>query len=280
MTGLSRSTYYSRAKRGIEKAKVDADLRGRLEELALSFPRYGYRRMTAQLHREGWRVNHKRVLRLMRESDLLCKIKRRFVRTTDSAHGLPVYPNLVRGLLPSRVNQIWVADITYIRVLTGFAFLAAILDAFSRRVVGWAISRQLTSELTCAALKAAFEARRPPRGLIHHSDRGVQYASREYVALAEEYGMQISMSRKGNPYENPIVESFFKTLKTEEVYLMDVGSFDELRLRLPEYIDVVYNMKRLHSSLGYLPPAEFEAMRTFTTTPHQHVLTTAEICPI
>lgn len=280
MTGLSRSTYYSRAKRGIEKAKADADLRDRLEELALLFPRYGYRRMTAQLHREGWRVNHKRVLRLMRESDLLCKIKRRFVRTTDSAHGLPIYPNLVRGLLPSRVNQIWVADITYIRVLTGFAFLAAILDAFSRRVVGWAISRQLTAELTCAALKAAFEARRPPQGLIHHSDRGVQYASREYVALAEEYGMRISMSRKGNPYENPIVESFFKTLKTEEVYLMDVGSFDELRLRLPEYIDIVYNTKRLHSSLGYVPPAEFETMRTLTKTPHQHVLTTTRTCPI
>ena len=279
MIGLSRSTYYSRAKQGIHKAKADADLRDRLEGLALSFPRYGYRRMTAQLHREGRRVNHKRVLRVMRESDLLCKIKRRFVRTTDSAHGLPVYANLIKGVHPSDVNQIWVADITYIRLLTGFAFLAAILDAFSRRVVGWAISRQLTAELTCAALEAAYKARRPPRGLIHQSDQGVQYASREYVALAEGYGMQISMSRKGNPYENPIMESFFKTLKTEEVYLMDVGSFDDLRLRLPEYIDVVYNTKRLHSSLGYVPLAEFEAMRSFTTTPHQHVLTRGEICP-
>ena len=279
MIQIPRSTYYARKKREPTRAKADADLRDRLEELALDFPRYGYRRMTAQLRREGWTVNRKRVLRVMRESDLLCKIRRRFVQTTDSKHNFPIHPNLLQDFRATAINQVWVADITYIRILTGFAYLAAILDAYSRKVVGWALSRTLTAEMTCAALKAAHAACKPPKGLILHSDRGIQYACGDYVALAQEYGMRISMSRKGNPYDNPIAESFFKTLKTEEVYLMDVGTFEELSSRLPEYIEVVYNTKRLHSSLGYLPPAEFEAYKIFNPQPHPHLLV-GESCPI
>ena len=279
MIQIPRSTYYARKQRESERAQADADLRDRLEELALDFPRYGYRRMTAQLRREEWTVNRKRVLRVMRESDLLCRIKHRFVRTTDSKHHFPIYPNLLRDFRPTAINQVWVADITYIRILTGFAYLAAILDAYSRKVVGWALSRTLTAEMTCAALTAAYAARRPPKGLILHSDRGVQYACGDYVALAEGYGMRISMSRKGNPYDNPIAESFFKTLKTEEVYLMDVGTFGELSSRLPDFIDVVYNTKRLHSSLGYLPPVEFEAYMVFNPRPHPH-LSAGGSCPM
>ena len=279
MIRIPRSTYYARKTKASARAKADADLRDRLEELALSFPRYGYRRMTAQLRREEWTVNRKRVLRVMRESDLLCRIKRRFVRTTDSKHNFPIHPNLLRDFRATAINQVWVTDITYIRILTGFAYLATILDAYSRKVVGWALSRTLTAEMTCAALQAAYTARRPPKGLILHSDRGVQYACGDYVALAEGYGMQISMSRKGNPYDNPIAESFFKTLKTEEVYLMDVGTFEELSSRLPEYIEVVYNTKRLHSSLGYLPPEEFEAYKIFNPQPHP-LLSVGESCPI
>jgi putative transposase len=261
MIGLSRSTYYYGRRPDEAKAKEDADIRDRLEELALEFPRYGYRRMTAQLRREGWTVNRKRVLRLMRASDLLVRRRRRFVRTTDSKHSLPVHPNLLRNVKPTGLDQIWVSDITYIRILTGFAFLATILDAFSRKVVGWALSRNITAELVCAALEAAWRERQPAPGRIFHSDRGSQYCSDDFVRLArDQYGMRISMSRKGNPYDNAMAESFFKTLKDDQINLMDVPSYEELEGTLPQYIEGIYNTKRLHSSLGYLPPAEFEAM--------------------
>lgn len=260
MIELPTSTYYYRVRVNEARAKENADLRDRMEALALRFPRYGYRRMTAQLRREGWQVNRKRILRLMRESDLLVRRRRRFVRTTDSNHNLPVFPNLLEDFRPTRLDQVWVSDITYIRILTGFAFLATILDAFSRKVVGWALSKGLGAELVRAALEAAWESRRPGRDLIFHSDRGSQYCSALVIELArDQYGMRISMSRKGNPYDNPIAESFFKTLKDEEIYLLDVLSYEELQGRLPEYIDGIYNTERLHSALGYLPPAEFEA---------------------
>ena len=226
MIDLAHSTYYYRSRADKTRAKENADIRDRMEQLALKFPRYGYRRMTAQLRREGWKVNRKRVLRLMRESALLVQRRRRFVRTTDSDHGLPVFPNLLAEVKPTGIDQVWVSDITYIRILTGFAFLVTILDAFSRKVVGWALSRTINAELVRAALEAAWQARTPGPGLIFHSDRGSQYCSSLVVNLAhDEYGMRISMSRKGNPYDNAIAESFFKTLKDEEIYLMEVLSY-------------------------------------------------------
>lgn len=280
MIGLARSTYYYSPAVDEAKAREDADIRDRMEQLALKFPRYGYRRMTRQLRREKWKnVNHKRVLRIMRESDLLVRRRRRFVRTTDSNHSLPVFPNLLAEFKPTGLDQVWLSDITYIRIRTGFAFLAAILDAFSRKVLGWALSRRITAEIVYAALESAWSSRRPAPGLIFHSDRGSQYCSGTVIGLARDtYGMEISMSRKGNPYDNAIAESFFKTLKDEEIYLMDVPTFAELGRRLPEYIDRIYNTERLHSALGYLPPVEFEAM-VRETKPAGDVIPTGVDCP-
>jgi putative transposase len=212
------------------------------------------------LKRSGWGpINHKRVLRVMREEALLCQLKRRFIVTTDSAHGYRTYPNLLAQATLDRRDQAWVADITYIRLPTTFVYLACILDAFSRRCIGWKLSRQIDTRLTLAALEMAIERRQPRLGLIHHSDRGVQYASTEYVSCLEEIGARVSMSATGNPYDNAKAESFFKTLKREEVYLNDYQTFAAAEVNLGQFIDDVYNTKRLHSSLGYLPPAEFEA---------------------
>ena len=257
--GLARSSYYYQP-RGASPAKLqaEADLRDRIEELALRFPRYGYRRMTRQLQREGFSVNHKRVLRLMRASDLLVKCKRKWLSTTDSKHGFRVYPDLRQAVTPTGLNQVWVADLTYIRLRWEFVYLAVILDAFSRRVVGYALSRSLEASLTVAALQAALAERRPPPGCIHHSDRGVQYACDEYVKLLTDAGLRISMSRRGNPYDNAQAESFFKTLKHEEVNLTEYRNFEEVAASIPVFIEQVYNRERLHSALGYLPPAEFE----------------------
>jgi transposase InsO family protein len=257
--GLARSSYYYQP-RGATPAKLqaDADLRDRIEEIALRFPRYGYRRMTRQLQREGFLANHKRVLRLMRESDLLVKCRHQWHSTTDSKHGFRVYPNLCQEVRPTGLNQVWVADLTYIRLRWEFVYLAVILDAFSRRVVGYALSRSLEASLTVAALEAALAERRPPPGCIHHSDRGVQYACDEYVRLLTEAGLRISMSRRGNPYDNAQAESFFKTLKHEEVNLTEYRNFEEVAASIPAFIEQVYNRERLHSALGYLPPAEFE----------------------
>jgi putative transposase len=219
---------------------------------------YGYRRITAELHRRGIAVNHKKVLKLMRQSDLLVRPLRGFVITTDSRHNYPVYPNLYQNQWPSVPNQIWAADITYIRLPLGFCYLAAILDLYARKVIGWALEKHLEARLAVAALKMALGERKPPAGLIHHSDRGVQYASGEYTDLLKQHGFRISMSRKGNPYDNAALESFMKTLKKEEVYLNEYRTVEEARQKIGRFLEHNYNRIRLHSSLGYRPPEECE----------------------
>lgn len=256
MTGLNRAGYYRfrLPHRGISGAM---ELRDEMQKIALQSPSYGYRRITAELQRRHFAVNHKRVLRLMREDNLLCIRRRTFV-TTDSRHSLPVYPNLARAMAPAAINQLWVADITYIRLREEFVYLAVVLDACSRRVIGWALGRTWEAELAVSALCMALRGRRPPPGLVHHSDRGVQYASHDYTALLKDHEITISMSRKGNPYDNAACESFMKTLKHEEVYRNEYRDFAEVRSGIAEFLELVYNQQRLHSSLGYRSPADFE----------------------
>lgn len=260
LMGVSRSWYYERPSVQ-QKAHKDVDLRDAIERIVLEFPGYGYRRVTAALRREGWAVNHKRVLRVMRQQSLLCQLKRRFVvTTTESAHAFGRYPNLIKDIEIDGLDRVWISDITYIRLPRAFCYLAAILDAYSRRCVGWHLSKQIDTHLTLSALEMALAARRPAVGLIHHSDQGVQYASSEYVLRLEEAGALVSMAAVGNPYQNAQVESFFRTLKLEEVYLKDYHNFEEAEENIGQFIEEVYNEKRLHSSLGYLPPVEFEAL--------------------
>jgi putative transposase len=256
--GVSRSWYYERAGQPASSEDETA-LRDEIERIILEFAGYGYRRVTHTLHRAGMVVNHKRVLRIMREESLLCHLKKRFVvKTTDSQHGLPVYPNRLTGVELTAPNQAWVADLTYIRLRSEFVYLACILDAYSRRCVGWHLSRDMTTQLTLVALQHAIALRQPLPGLIHHSDRGVESASHEYVAHLEQIGALISMSSVSNPYDNAKAESFFKTLKQEEVYLKEYESEACAEANLEDFIERVYNTKRLHSSLGYLTPVEFE----------------------
>jgi len=241
-----------------ERPDEDLELRDEIQRIALDFPCYGRPRITAELKRRGWAVNHKRVGRIMREDNLLCLRKRKFVVTTDSNHSFRVYPNLAASMELTGLDQLWIADITYIRLEAEFVYLAVVLDAFSRRVIGWALDRSIEDDLAMAALQMAFRRRMPSAGLTHHSDRGVQYASKDYTGLLQDQGAQISMSRKGNPYDNAKCESFMKTLKYEEVHRQEYRDLADARASIDRFIEKIYNGKRLHSALGYRPPVEFE----------------------
>lgn len=257
--GLGRSTYYYRLRqKALRAKKEEVDLRDRIEKIVVKCAGYGYRRVTYQLRREGYKINHKRVARLMREQSLQCQVKRRWVKTTDSDHGYRIHPNLIKELKITGRNQVWVADITYIRIMTGFLYLAVVLDLFSRKVIGWALSEHIDAQLTLTALRVALDDRGSVEGCIHHSDRGVQYACHAYVEELEAAKIRISMARKGNPYDNAAAESFMKTLKCEEVYLWDYHNVEDVKRRIPYFLQEVYNQKRLHSALGYMTPEEFE----------------------
>jgi len=255
--GVSRAGYYRFLLR-VQPQESDMDLRSQIQQIALRWPAYGYRRVHAELLRQGRTVNHKRILRWMRADNLRCLRRRKFLLTTDSQHGLPIYPNVAVGMVLTGIDQLWVADITYIRLQVEFVYLAVLLDAFSRRCIGWALRRSLEAALVLEALRMSLTRRHPRPGLVHHSDRGVQYASRDYTALLEQHGIRISMSRLATPYDNAQAESFIKTLKYEEVYRTEYRNLDEAKALIGKFLEKVYNQQRLHSALGYRPPLEFE----------------------
>lgn len=260
-SGVSRASFY-RGWQSKEPKTEQVALRDAIQRLALKKRQRGYRLVTQHLKREGWLVNHKRVLRLMREDNLLCIRRRRFVITTDSDHSWKIYPNLARSMVVTDLNQLWVADITYVRLRLEFVYVAVILDVYSRRVVGWSVQKQIDTALTLEALDLALAGRRPPLGLVHHSDRGVQYACGAYVQRLESHRITLSMSRPGNPWDNAWAESFMKTLKAEEVDGQAYRNLAHAKSSIGTFIEEIYNRQRLHSSLKYLSPAEFEQSRT------------------
>ncbi len=258
LVSVSRRSFY-RSLKEQRPAEEEMEVRSAIQQIALEHRRrYGYRRITAELHRRGMQINHKRVVRIMREDNLLGMQPKRFVVTTNSNHKLEIYLNLAGRMKLSGINQLWVADITYIRLKAEFVYLAVILDGFSRKVVGWALDRTLAARLTIGALEQAFESRQPEPGLVHHSDRGFQYACAEYIAILEKYHVVPSMSRPANPYDNASCESFMKTLKREEIYANKYDDLDQLRTNIEEFIEEYYNRQRLLSALGYRSPEEFE----------------------
>jgi putative transposase len=268
MTQVTRSKHYYKPKKDKNK---DFAILDKIAGIALDFPSYGYRRITAHLRRQGMIVNHKKVYRIMRAGGICCSIRRSYKHTTNSNHDLAKYSNLVKNLMPLQLNHIWHADITYIRFASSFAYLAAIIDGLSRKAIGYAIGKTLSPALTISALRAAI-GRRNTDGLIHHSDQGFQYCSGQYVKILKDNDIEISMSEKANPYDNAKMESFFRTLKVEEVYMSDYETYDDVLAFVPYFIEEMYNKKRLHSSLGYMPPEEFEDKFNKNKS-HQLVLT-------
>jgi putative transposase len=259
LSDFSRAGYYRSLSAASKPVQEDLKLRDAMHRIALDWPAYGSRRMMHELRKRGWKVNRKRVQRLMREDNLLCLTKRKFMVTTDSAHPLTIYQNLPPTMEVTGINQLWIADITYIRLEEEFIYLAVILDKHSRRVIGWSLDDTMAESLTVAALKMALSEREVPPGLVHHSDRGVQYAAHGYTQLLRENGITISMSRKGNPWDNAACESFMKTLKHEEVHRTEYRNLADARARIGHFLESVYNEKRMHSSLSYRSPNEFES---------------------
>ena len=257
--GMSRSSYYYKPKNKDERKKKDKDLCIKIRAIARRFSFYGYRRVTHALRRKGVVVNHKKVLKLMREMKIQVKRRRKFTSTTNSSHNLKVYPNLIKNMVVDRIDKLWCADITYIYLQSGFAYLAAIIDVFSRKVVGYCLGRTLAAELAIGALRMALKTR-DTKDLIHHSDKGSQYCSATYTGLLKEHNIKISMSDKGCPVDNAFAESFFGSLKVEEVYMWEYENYADVAERIPYFIEEVYNKKRLHSSIEYMPPEEFEKM--------------------
>jgi len=256
---IKRSTYYYQKKVNMAKIQQEILLKEKIQQIAYEHPYYGYRRITAQLKRENMTINHKRVLRIMRELGIQGRIKRKYVNTTNSRHNNQIYPNLIKDFLTTGINQVWCSDITYISILFGFVYLAVIIDIYSRKIVGYAIGKSLSPQLDMTALKMAIANRNTDK-LIHHSDQGIQYTCKDYIKILKDNGIRISMSGKGNPYDNAFAESFIKTLKQEEVYLWQYETFSDVIERIPYFILDVYNKKRLHSALGYRPPEEFESL--------------------